>query len=166
MSYADAADLVARYDAREIGKLVSDDNHEVSLIDLASDPLVTAALDDASGDIEAALLVAKRYSVAELTSLTGNSLAKLKRLTCDIAMAYLMGRRPGRDPETLKAFEERAQGHLKLLRHGENVFNLADQQEAGLPDTGGPSTVDYDNLNLMRDRTKHYYPARRLPYNR
>jgi phage gp36-like protein len=167
MSYATIANLIDRYDAREIGDLIADDNNRKEAIDLADDPILTAFLQDASGQVEAALVVAERYSAAELSGLTGNSAAHLVRITCDIAMSLLATRRPGRlKTEARKAIVETAEAHLERLRKGENIFNLADQREAGAPSIGGPSTLDLQNLNLVRDRTRNYYPGRRLPDNR
>lgn len=164
-SYATPADLVKRYDARDIGDLADDTGNQVAAGDLDDDPNVLAALEDASGDIDSALLAGNRYTVAELAALTGNSLSKLKRLTCDIAMAYLLGRRPAHDPDRLKAFEERCRSMLERLRKGENVFDITAVKEAGVIDRGTPSAVDYDRMQLMRDRTRNYYPRRSFPTN-
>lgn len=163
MAYADGSDLLDRFDARLIGDLVSDDNTQVAVADVPTNTVVLAALDDASGDIDAALLTARRYAAADLSGLTGNAQKHLKRITCEIAMAYLRRRRVDFDPESAKAFMELAEGHLERLRKGINVFGLDDQMDAGLPTVSGPSAVDFQNLNLMRDRVQNYYPARRLP---
>lgn len=165
-SYANANDLLQRYDRNDIGDLISDAGNQASPIDFDGHPIITAALTDASGDLEAALFAGQRYTVDQLGELTGNSLNHLKRVTCDIAMTYLLRRRAGRDPEGLKAQLEIAETHLKRLRLGENVFNLDPQKDAGNPSVGGPSAIDYQNLNLIRDRVKNYYPRRALPENR
>ena len=165
--YAAPTDFFERYDVRDIGQLASDNGSEIPESALATDANVLTALDDASGDIDTALVVSNRYLTTELEGLTGNSLAKLKRITCDLAMAYMLGRRPAADPEKLEAFEKRATTHLERLRNGENVFNLADQKSAGNPSIDGPTLVRFDDhLNLVRDRVNNYYPARRLPGNR
>lgn len=166
MAYATGEDLIARYDARDIGGLVSDDNNQVSPIDLPDDPYVAQSLEDASGDVESALLVGNRYSTTELAGLTGNSLATLKRIVCDIAMSYLLGRRAGQDPARLEGQAKLAYAHLERLRKGENVFNLDDQKLAGAPTIDGPTLATYNRLNMLRDRTRNYYPARRTPGDR
>lgn len=171
MSYASVADLLQRYDFRDIGGLVSDDNREASPVDLATvgtpgNSIAQACLDDASGDIEAALFSSGRYTELDLTSLTGNSLSYLKRITCDIAMALIYARRPLYDPDKYKMAMETAESHLERLRKGENVFNLQPQIDAGTPDIDGPSTMDFQNLNLIRDRVRNFFPGRRLPNNR
>lgn len=165
-SYATVAQLLERYDARLIGDIVSDDNEQVAAAALPANAKVLASLADASGDIESALLVARRYSAAELAGLTGHAQMHLIRMTCDIAMSYLLRRRVGTEPEKLAAFLDLAERHLEKLRKGINVFGLDDQMDAGLPEVTGPTSVDFQNMNLMRDRVHNYYPARRLPFNR
>lgn len=163
MSYAAVSDLTARYDVRDVSDLASDTGTAIAAGSLATDPNILAALADASGDIDSALLAGRRYTTDDLTGLTGNSLAKLKRLTCDLAMAFLLGRRPAHDPERLKAFEERGRMLLERLRKGENVFDLDAQKDAGVIDHQVQTIQAVDNMNLLRDQTRHYYPARTFP---
>ena len=80
MAYASVADLKKRFDVRTLGDLASDDGTQVASANLPADENVLAALDDASGEIDSAVLVARRYTTSDLTALTGNSLAYLKRL--------------------------------------------------------------------------------------
>lgn len=166
-TYASAAQLIERYDARDVGDLVSDTDDQASPIDLVTHPLVTTSLEDASGAVEASLLVSNRYTPDELTSLTGNSQSFLERITCDIAMSYLLARRPGFDPDRMRAQMELAEMHLERLRKGENVLNLDSQRAAGNPTVDGPTLVRLQShLNLSRDRVSNYYPGRRLPGDR
>jgi hypothetical protein len=111
-------------------------------------------------------MVGGRYDASELSALAGNSLAHLKRITCELAMRNLLARRPAYKPEVLEIFEKRADRQLDRLRKGENVFNIDDHKEAGVPSVDGPSLAEVQNLNLLRDRTRNYYPSRRLPNNR
>lgn len=164
-SYATPVDLMKRYDVRDIGDLADDTNSQVSAANLPTDPNVLAALADASGDIESALLAGNRYTTDDLEGLAGNTLSKLVRLTCDIAMGYLLARRPNHDPERNKAFREQTHFMLERLRKGENVFDLAPQKDAGVIEHATPTAVDVSKLQLMRDRTQNYYPTRRFPTN-
>lgn len=166
MAYASASDLMARYDKNDVLALASDTGVAIEESEAAANDVITAALDDASGDIEAALVHAARYSVADLEGLTGNSLAKLKRLVCARAMYYLLERRPAWSPERTEQFDKMTRDGLERLRKGENVFNLDEHKEAGLPSVDGPTTLDFDQLNLLRDRTQNYFPRRNLPNNR
>lgn len=164
MAYATVVDLTDRYDSRDLGDLASDSNATVSETALKSDRKVLAALADASGEIDAALLVGNRYTPMELANVTGFSKSHLTRITCDIAAARIMARRMGRDVEKVKAMNELAEGHLERLRKGENVFNLTDQKSAGNPSATGLSVVEYSDpntSNLIRDRVRNYYPGRR-----
>jgi len=167
MAYAASTDLVARYDERTIQDLASDTGTPVD--DLGNDAKVSAALDDASGRIDAALTVANLYAESDLTDLTGNSLALLKRITCELALIYLIERRPekycGSD---LKDRKKEAEEFLDRLRKGERLFGIDALKEAGLPTVDGPTAVDYKELNLITSRTRNYYPnvKQRLPIGR
>lgn len=167
MAYATVADLIARFDRRDIQALVSDTQFQVELMELGENAALLAALDDASGIIDAALLKANRYSTDDLNGLTGNSLALLKRICCAQVMVLLLERRPDRDPERLEAQTNLAESYLKRISKGEDVFDLEPVKEAGLPETVGPTLVDLDNLNMPSFRSRgHYYPNVRLPFNR
>lgn len=167
MSYATPEDFLTRYDARIFGDVVRDDGSQATPAELLADLNLQAALDDASGDIEAACLVGERYTPDDLAALTGNSLYHLKRICCDIAVAYLLRRRPSDNAEADDARMELAEKHLNKLRTGENVFWRGDDvDQAGAPDTTGPTTVQLQQLNTIARRTQNYYPAPLLPFNR
>jgi phage gp36-like protein len=166
MSYASPADLMLRFDRNDVGQLCSDDKRPVSEVDLPGNAQCLAALADASGQVDAALLVGNRYSVADLTTLSETSTSLLKRVTCEIAMAMLIGRRPGWNPEKAKVIREMASEQLERLRKGENTFNIQASMDAAEPTTDGPSTLTYNQLNLWRDRTRNFFPNRVLPNNR
>ena len=166
MAYATPADLLKRYDARTLGDLAGDTGVRVSSVALLTDPNVEAALDDATGQINASVLRAGRYQVADLAALTGDVAAYLIRITCDIALANLWHRRPYADNDGRTDALDRAERHLKELREGQAVFNIAENIEMGNPTTGGPTLVELRRLNLLRDRTQNFYPLRHLPDNR
>lgn len=163
MSYATPRQLLDRYDWNDIGDLVSDSGTQVTEALILTNAKVAAALNDASGEVDAALLMGNRYSPSDLANLNGHSAYHLIRITCDIAMARIMGRRPGRDTERIKAMSEMAESHLERLRNGENVFNIQANKDAAGPSVSTITAAEYDNLNLLRDQTRHYYPRRRLP---
>lgn len=129
-SYADSDDLIARYDVRSVIELASDDTTPIAESDLTTDPRVLACLQDASGMIEAACTVGRRYTPADLAALTGNSAQFLKRLCCDLAMGMLFLARPDRKGDPPKAYET-ALEFLKALSHGEWVFGLLESQNSG-----------------------------------
>lgn len=167
MAYATSDDLVKRYDARTLRELASDSAAPVE--DLSTDAAVTAALSSASGKINAAVMVSGLYTAAQLAALTGDDLALLVDLTCDLAMARLVGRRPCPDTaEWAAAIVERAEEFLQQLRNGARLFNVDVAKDAGLPLADGPTAVEYRDLNLIPDRTQNFYPSRasRLPIGR
>ena len=169
MAYATPADLMLRYDRGDIGQLVADDKRQVSEVDLVTNPQCLAALADASGAVDGALFMGNRFTPADFATLTANSQSLLVRITCDIAMSNLLQRRPGWNPEKMKAMTELAESHLEKLRKGENTFSIVGSnaaESAGEPVTDGPTTRTYNNLNLWRDRTRNFFPIRVLPQNR
>lgn len=168
MAYATAADLIARCDSRLLGDWVSDTGVRVAEGSLSGNAKITAALDDASGQIEVALLQGERYSVADLAGLTGNSAKHLIRMTCDVAVYLLQDRRRyGADNESRKEALQRSEEHLEDLRQGKHVFDITAVKDAGLMDGQvGPTAVELANSHLVRYRTKNYYPRPRTPNDR
>lgn len=160
MAYATPADLLLRKSELTIGELVSESGTAVSPSGLLTDDKVEAALDSASGAIDAALLQAGRYTPGDLSALTGNSLAHLKHITCEIAMAYLFAIKPTYNSGEYDAAMKLHDLYLERLRKGENVFNVQTAIDAGTPTYDNPSVASVVQLNLIRDRTLHYYPHR------
>ena len=165
MAYATAADLSARFDERVLKDLASDDGTPVS--NLAADANVTAALADASGLINTAIgSPASHYTTTELAALTGDALAYLKRITCSLAMAYLLGRRPEKYGDDYKQITEHAMEVIDQLRRGLFVFNITEAKSAGLPNIDGLTVTQYQDLNLLPERVRNFYPIRQLPVGR
>lgn len=133
MAYASAADLLLRYDSRRVADLVSDAGERSS--NPASSPVLAAVLDDASGAIDAACRAAQRYLTSDLAGLSGNSLALLKRLTCDLAFSYLVARRgySANDQRVMAPQAQSASDMLEMLRRGERIFDdTTDAAAAGV----------------------------------
>lgn len=167
MAYATAADLTARYDSRMVADLASDSGNPVG--NVSTDTNVQASLDDASGMVDSAVTVARVYLLTDLTALTGTDQSLLKRITCDLAIYYLMSRRPEKlGSSELKEQFEKADVFLEMLRKGARVFAVEGNLDAGLPTVDGPRASTYERLNLIPDRTRNFFPARgsRLPRGR
>lgn len=161
MAYASSSDLFNRYDIRTINDLANDNGVRQSEDDLTDNTVVSTMLTDASGDIDVELLKGSRYSTSDLEGLTGNSLAHLKRMTCDIAMALLCERRPGLYPKLTAELREVADKHKRRLAKGEDMFNLTAQQADTHPRIDGPTLVQQSQINqLLPDRTPHFYPSK------
>lgn len=178
MSYAIPADLVARVDTQIVADLITDDDPNTGLRDrpplddILASPIVQTALDDASGDVLAALGKGQRYTPDQLTGLTGPGLAKLKRIVCDIATSYLFDRRADPKNEVIaESYRTKAERHLKALKSGEDIFYLADlsDADAGIITTDGPTSIDLANINRLDERmsARHLIDSHsRLPVDR
>lgn len=166
MAYATPAQMLQRFDARVVGDLVSDNGIAAGPAELLSNANLQAALDDASGEIEAALLQGQRYTTADLSALTANSAKYLVRLTCKIAFGLLWERRPWADDgDQREQAIDQARKAVDQLRRGEHVFDVAAVKDAGLPAVRTPSVSTIESLNLGVDAARgHYYPQRRMPY--
>lgn len=166
-AYATAAQLMKRYDVRILGQLVSDNGVQVGKSDLGANENLLTALADASGEIDASVLQASRYTVAQLAALTGNSANYLIRLTCTIAYGLLWERRSTLlelDEDAGDTAQKRARQALEQLRKGQQIFDIEEVKQAGLPAISTPSITRIQSLNLAVDQARgHYYPNRRLP---
>jgi len=165
-SYATPAQLISRFDVRTLGQLASDNGLQVSPQDLATNTKILDALADASGEIDASILQAKRYTTDDLAGLTGNSANHLVRITCVIAFGFLWERRPYADDDDENGrgkAEKRARAALESLRKGQTIFDVEDAKNAGLPETKTPSVTTVIRTNLAVDDARgHYYPERRF----
>jgi phage gp36-like protein len=165
-AYATPAQLLQRYDARVIGDLVGDSGVRVARQELLDNAVLLACLADASGEIEASVLQAKRYTTADLAALTGNSLNYLVRITCTIAFGLLWERKPWSDDDDTgrEEAQKRSRAALESLRKGKTIFDVEDVKEAGLPAIETPTIQRILSNNLAVDQARgRYYPNRRLP---
>jgi len=168
-SYATPADLLERHRTDTIDQLANDDGARQGPMVLLTNQRVLTALADASGQMDVALVVGKRYTPTNLEGLAGNNLSHRKRICCDLAMAYLLDRNPGYDVDLYERYQKLVRLHLERLQTGEDIFNLDDQLGASLPTIDGPQTADYDRMNLLPERTGgRYYASRatRVPTDR
>jgi phage gp36-like protein len=133
-AWATGDDLVAYYDAKTIGQMLTDDGTAVAAASVPDHAIVTRCLKLASGEVDAALMHCNRYSQAQLEALTDPSLEHLKHITCAVAVWHLQQRRLGTNPERAEAFRKQAQEHLERLRKGELVLNIDALKLAGLID--------------------------------
>lgn len=165
MSYADGDDLVSRYDIDMIRDLATD-RESVSREGIVTEPRVLTALADASGEVEVALRAGGQYTVAQLQSLTGNSLNHLKQIVCGLAIAALFRRRPeAAERNYIEDITRDAREALRALKRGENVFGLEAAIDASVPELTGPTAIDITNRNDLSSRMERYFPtaSTRLP---
>lgn len=169
MAYADASDMIARFDQRVLGDLLSVDGTPVTPAAMADDERLTIALSDASGEIDAKVRVAGRYTTDDLAGLTGTGLDYLKRMTCDIAYWLLIDRRSlagTMDEEATRRYRVYRE-HLNDLKDGREIFDVATARTSALPSQALPTTVELNNQNTIAGRARgHMYPSYVLPNNR
>lgn len=167
-AFATAADMVKRCDVRELGDLVADNGVRVGLAELLTSTNLQAALDDAAGEIIAALMQGRRYSRDDLDNLTGDSKQYLIRLNCQLARAYLWERRKWASDDFADRYEDAIASpkkKLEQLRRGEHVLDLDAPKDAGLPSITTPSVTSIQRQNLVVDRARAgFYLNRSLPY--
>ena len=159
MSYASPNDLIERYDARILGDLCQDEGERITDVPmlLLSTKLLTA-LSDASGMVNSAALVGKRYTSTQLTNMIGDAGGFIKRLTCDLAFAFLRQRR-GYDVEQFPTIQE-SFNYLDRLRLGERVFDIEEVESKGNPTSFAIPVYTVVSQNLMEDNNR-YFPNRR-----
>jgi len=167
MAYALPSDLTSYFDTAVVADLAADDG--VPAQDTTNNANINRALSSASGEINSAVLVAGIYATTDLAALTGDDLERLKELTCTLAMAKLIRRRPEKyGSEAYQAFVKDTEETLDRIRKGERLFNLPAPIDAGLPEVDGPTIATVDRLNLITSRTRNFYPSAgaRLPLGR
>lgn len=165
-AYATGAQLVERYDIDLIGDLTQDNREDLDREAVATHPNVLAALLDATGEVDAALLSGGMYTPEQLAGLTGNTINHRIRITCAIAMALLVERRPEKvSMELAEMIRKSSRAHLELLRKGVNVFGIPAVIGSGALELATVSAVEIDNLNLLPGRMSRYFPgtAQRTP---
>lgn len=165
MAYASITDWKARADIRLLGDLLGDANTRgnEAAIDADANGILAAALAGASGEIDAALQAASRYLPADISGLGDNSLALLKDITVDLAMARLWRRRQGKDSQQSMRTEslERATQILSDLARGKYQFVVDAVQDASQPVADSPSLTTYENYMPISSATAaHTAPSR------
>ena len=126
-AYATAADVALYADVRDVNDLLADGSTPGNYL---TNPKLAELLAAASGEIEAACLVGKRYSPDDLSALEGNSAAMLRKLTVGLTMQMLRDRRMRAGEKPLELIE-RAQLMLKDLREGVRIFGIEEVADAG-----------------------------------
>jgi len=162
MSYATGNDLVSRYDVRLLGDLCQDAGDRISdLPVLVAHPNIIQALEDASGMVNSAALVGKRYSTKDLRDMTGDGAAFLKRIVVDIGFSLLRQRR-GYDIQQFPTVQESFK-FLDRLRLGERVFDIESAEDAGLPHTAEIPHYTVEQQHVLTTNTR-YWPTQHWPY--
>jgi len=131
-SYCPPGEAVKLLDWRPLADLCSDSGTRItSAAALAGDPNFNKLLMAASGEVEAACAVSRRYLPSDLLALTGVSQARLHLLVARIVVVLAYGRRVDLKVEQpwLVQWVEDA---LHALRDGQRIFGFTETMDAGL----------------------------------
>lgn len=167
-AYADSADMIARYDSRTLGELVTDNGQRAEEVELSTNMKMTTALSTATGLVNAACLRANRYTVVELEALTGESAEYLNDIVCAQAFWILWRRRPYSEDDLRKAAKTEADMALEQVRSGDMIFDIDSTKDAGMPQIGTVARLTIGSeWELMVDKARpRFYPRRRSFRNR
>jgi hypothetical protein len=159
------SEFLDRYDANLVGELVRDDGSRATVAEMVGDPPTTdpdsklvAALADASGLVEAALLTGGKYTREDLATLDGNGVGFLRRLVADLAIGHLLDRR-GPNAQNWPNYE-RATQVLERIRTGSAVLPLSEAVEAGQVLSEFMTESELDTLGLLSRRCRRVMGSR------
>lgn len=159
MPYCDPTTLLAYVDARLVGDLAGDTGVRLTPNQIESDPNVAAALSASAGEINSAVLVGNRYTVAQLQSLTGDDAAFLAQLNAWLSFGKLCSRR-GRDPKERPEYGQ-ALEVIEKIKNGHQLFNVP-QGNSQTASENFMTATQFSTLGLIRDRDARFmFPVRR-----
>ena len=126
--YATSDDLLLLHDVRQVIDVVSDQliRPQPALSDVTGGAArISEALASASGQLEAAAMRGGRYTLLDLTNLTGNGAALARMIVIDLAFYRLVHRRaPSVAPEAIPGAKD-ALELLAQLGDGTRIFPTA-----------------------------------------
>jgi hypothetical protein len=160
--YLPVTEFLKRADLRTVARLCSDTGTPVGAIAntnplqinttiLAADPNLNAALCDASGIAEQALLTKAFYSSAQLASLSGMQLCFFYVFLTRLTECLLYSRRPSPDVKQ-PAFWDWCQSYLDRMQSGERIFTFVATENAGLL-----STQHMKNTRIVRESMPRFF---------
>jgi hypothetical protein len=131
--YCSTTDFQNRFDVGDIGRWISENPEEpVSVAEFATNKKLLAALNGASGDVEAACLVGERYMPGDLAALNGNSLDFLRDIVAWLAFDRLTNIHPYAADHPKHYRVQWAEDVLQKLRDGIRIFAFQEQAKAGI----------------------------------
>ena len=154
------SDMIERYDFRMLLRLCFDDDDKHNKSDLEESSVLITAIDDALGELKAALTVAQMYTPEQIARFTPDSQALARRIVCELALSFLYSRRGGEARETIKELRFSSEEYLDKLRKGERIFSIrgsAEKERAGHPQLIEPTCVQLQNQNGIVHRAQSYF---------
>ncbi len=163
MAYVTPEQFLDRYDARDVGDLVSKDEFRVEGSALLNNSKLNSALEDASAIVRSGALVGRKYIEEELQQLAKDKDAFLVQIVCDLTLGRLItGRSLTAEvtPDVLRAEE-----WVALLRLGERIFNVLKAAGAGLTTSGFITRQRRSELRLINDvASPRFFPNREVRF--
>ena len=169
MAYANSQDMLERYDRRMLARLLFDGDLEKQDSDFSDSTVLQTALDDASGDVEAAIMFGGIYDQQAISNLTNSSLALLKRIVCDLAFCFLSRMKGADGTNSTQELQKSVESYLDRLRSGERLFMVnGDQsrQTAGQVQLEVPTVYELRMFNGLTQRAWGYFPCQAQRQNR
>lgn len=158
-AYCTAAQLVQRYDTRTVGDLLSDSGTRLTAAQVLSSTVLAALLKQASGMLESACLVGKRYTPDDLAALEGNSAELAAGLVADLAIWLLYNRRPERRKE-MPGQVEVAFEFLDKIRSGERIFGFVEHAESATTQANVETSEDVEGRNGLAVQADRFFGTR------
>ncbi len=155
-----AAEFLKRADPRVVGDLCSqsDDEGRIPADQLPTNAVLLAALLDAQGIVEAAVMRGARYQPADLAALTGAGQTYLFRLLRGLTMLLLY---QARDETNVPERYAKVMEEVERLADGGLVFGLNEAQQAGLMSHHQETQADVCRQNLLTGMAKRFFPVRK-----
>lgn len=163
-SLCPVAEFLKRVDRLAVAKLASDDTTGKPVPDssLATDPNVAAALLDATGMFETAVMMGGKYAPADLALLFSTpcgSQGLMFRIISDIAWIGLFKRRPNMNVEVPPTVKESLQW-LDMLAMGKRIFGFQETQDATVMEKSDATSSDVWQRNSSVDQSVAYWGRR------
>jgi hypothetical protein len=177
VTYCPVAEFLKRVDLRTVGDWASDTGARIPAVSLPTNANVLAALLDASGMVESAVIKSERYQPSDILRLigldpAGNPLvgftptagtAYVYHLVTRIAEGLLWRRRPDISP--FPPTFDWAMEELEALKLGGKILPFVETQEAGVPGHHVELETDVLARNLVITQARRFFGARGCDLN-
>jgi hypothetical protein len=164
VSFCTAAQFLVAYDTRRIRQLLSDSGTPLTEGEVESSDVLQQLLDEAADLVYASVMVGKRYTADDLTTLAASTTSGffLRRLNADLAFGLIVARRgvSATDITKLAPMFAAAHNYLNDLRNGILLFPKIDDSraEAGVPKAADLSTNPYSPVSWVQQTSGRVFP--------
>lgn len=167
-SYLSPTELLKRVDIRYVADLLGDKGARIGCTPPSTDPDPTivianvnliACLNDASGELEAHVILGGRYTPVDLAILAGMTQARMFRILTTLTIVYLIQRRPDLN-RPMPFMWKQTQDDLAALAQGEQIFGLQNVADAGRIAHYTEVAADVENRDLASFQARRYLGRR------